>query len=65
MFHQREGAFERFCLAELQGGIYCTQFARLGSACYTRIVDAFDEGTWMTADMIAEREGCAALALAA
>ena len=57
MFWEKEGDFERFCLAEFQAGTYCTQFARLGTAFYTRIVDALDESTWITADHIREREG--------
>jgi len=48
------GGFESFLMSEHWSGPYTSQYARHGQRYYTKMVDATDKGTWMTAATVAK-----------
>lgn len=51
----REGGVERFCMSEFFTDTLTHQYARMGELYGTRLVDAHDRSTWITADEIRAR----------
>lgn len=49
IFYGHHGGFESFLMSEFTSGSFTEQYAKLGDAYWSKMVDAGDRSTWMTA----------------